>query len=394
MPPWSTRHAATQPSARVSESHPTLFRFQADGMHLSSLISALYERSATFKDLVKRAGGAKTWCASFPRPRLEPPRRAMPLSHRAMPYPRLDHPSPLPPPRRRRLSSHPDVFVVEFDCAPGHESVALRRHAKEEEHASEEQASVLALKECDANQAGSGALKVPAAGQGARRADDCQAHGAAAGHGSSVAAPGDAGVHLHSNGNEEEDAGDGDDLPARWVPRARSGRSAADTADDVAAAALLGFSSEETISDPVLVEKKIRALQKKMRRVQGIEEQAESGSALDHGQQMLLSSKPRLQSSLSHLLQQWATLEPILLEQQEQRLLSIADSECAVCLEEYSSTSPAIRTSCCGYHFHRRCLQQCLDSKGHCPICSTTKASCKVVEQRRQTTGPAAATAP
>ena len=34
-------------------------------MHLSSLISALYERSATFKDLVKRAGGAKAWCASF-----------------------------------------------------------------------------------------------------------------------------------------------------------------------------------------------------------------------------------------------------------------------------------------------------------------------------------------
>ena len=326
-----------------------------------------------------------------PAPRATPSRHAPIASCHA--YPRLDHPSPLPPPRRRRLSSHPDVFVVEFDCAPGHESVALRRHAKEEEHASEEQASVLALKECDANQAGAGALKVPAAGPGSRRADDCQAHGAAAGHGS-VATPADVDPHLHSNGNEEEDAGDGDDLPARWVPRARSGRSAADTADDVAAAALLGFSSEETMSDPVLVEKKIRALQKKMRRVQGIEEQAESGSALDHGQQMLLSSKPRLQSSLSHLLQQWATLEPILLEQQEQRLLAIADSECAVCLEEYSSKTPAIRTSCCGYHFHRRCLQQCLDSKGHCPICSTTKASCKVVEQRRQTTGAAAATAP
>ena len=268
----------------------------------------------------------------------------------------------------------------------------MRRHAKEAEQASEEQASVLALKECDANQAGGAALKVPAAGQGSRRAGDYQAHGAAAGH-ASAATPREVGVHLHSNGNEE-DAGDGDDLPARWVPRTRSGRSAADTADDVAAAALLGFSSEETISDPVLVEKKIRALQKKMRRVQGIEEQAESGSALDHGQQMLLSSKPRLQSSLSHLLQQWATLEPILLEQQEQRLLAIADSECAVCLEEYSSKAPAIRTSCCGYHFHRTCLLQCLESKGHCPICSTDKASCKVVEQRRQTAAPAAATAP
>ena len=67
-------------------------------MHLSSLISALYERSATFKDLVKRAGGAKTWCASFPRPRLEPPRRAMPLSHRAMPT----HVSTTPHPSRPR----------------------------------------------------------------------------------------------------------------------------------------------------------------------------------------------------------------------------------------------------------------------------------------------------
>ena len=57
-------HSHTEPSARVSESHPALVRFQADGMHLSSLISALYERSATFKDLVKRAGGAKAWCAS------------------------------------------------------------------------------------------------------------------------------------------------------------------------------------------------------------------------------------------------------------------------------------------------------------------------------------------
>ena len=304
--------------------------------------------------------------------------------------------TPPPPPflRRHRLSDHPDVFVVDFDCAPGHESVALRRHVEEEEeHVSGEQASVLALKECGANQAGGGALKAPTARQGLHRAEDCQAHGAAAGHGS-VATLAGVDVHLHSNGNDEEEAGDGDDLPARWVPRARGERSAADTADDVAAAALLGFSSEETISDPVLVEKKIRALQKKMRRVQGIEEQAGSGSALDSGQQMLLSSKPRLQSSLSHLLQQWATLEPILLEQQEQRLLAIADSECAVCLEEYSSKTPAIRTSCCGYHFHRRCLQQCLDSKGHCPICSTTKASCKVVEQRRQTTGAAAAAAP
>ena len=130
---------------------------------------------------------------------------------------------------------------------------------------------------------------------------------------------------------------------------------------------------------------RLNKLQKKLRRVQGIEEQVGTGSSLDNGQQMLLSSKPRLQSSLSHLLQQWATLEPILLEQQEQRLLAIADSECAVCLEEYTAEAPAIRTSCCGYHFHRRCLQQCLESKGHCPICSTEAAKAKVVEQRRPT---------
>ena len=76
----------------------------------------------------------------------------------------------------------------------------------------------------------------------------------------------------------------------------------------------------------------------------------------------------------------------LLLEQQEQRLLAIADSECAVCLEEYTAKAPAIRTSCCGYHFHRHCLMQCLESKGHCPICSTAKQMCKVVEQRRPTT--------
>ena len=296
------------------------------------------------------------------------------------------------------------MFAVDFGGAPGHESVALRRHGEEEEqqHAQEEPAPVLPLKECDANHAGRGALKASLADPGLGRTDECQAHGTAHGaaaHGAAAgrggeAASGGANAHAHPDGNEDEDAGDGGDLLARWVPRAHGARSAADTADDVAAAALLGFSSEETISDPVLVERKIRALQKKMRRVQGIEVQAGSGAALDSGQLLLLSSKLRLQSSLSHLLQQWATLEPILLEQQEQRLLAIADSECAVCLEEYSSKTPAIRTSCCGYHFHRRCLQQCLDSKGHCPICSTAKASCKVVEQRRQTVAPAAAAVP
>ena len=65
-----------------------------------------------------------------------------------------------------------------------------------------------------------------------------------------------------------------------------------------------------------------------------------------------------------------------------QRMLAIANSECAICLEEYSLDSPGIRTSCCGYHFHHRCLQQCIDSTGLCPICSAPKGSCKVVQQR------------
>ena len=98
--------------------------------------------------------------------------------------------------------------------------------------------------------------------------------------------------------------------------------------------------------------------------------------------QALLTSKPRLQATLHHLLQQWAVLEPVLLEQQEQRMLAIANSECAICLEEYSPDTPGIRTSCCGYHFHRSCLQSCLELNGHCPICSVSRGQCKVVEQR------------
>ena len=99
--------------------------------------------------------------------------------------------------------------------------------------------------------------------------------------------------------------------------------------------------------------------------------------------QVLLASKPRLQALLAQLLQQWAVLEPVLLEQQHKKMLAIADSECAICLEPYSEDTPGIRTSCCGYHFHHSCLQSCIDSTGHCPICSAPKGSCKVVQQRR-----------
>ena len=161
--------------------------------------------------------------------------------------------------------------------------------------------------------------------------------------------------------------------------------------------------------DPIQIEKKIRSVQKKLRRVQQIDEQVAHGLALDGGQQALLASKVQLQASLRHLLARWAVLEPALLELQEQRMLAIANSECAVCLDDYSPEQPAIRTSCCGvfacrtfpgpaalsfwqyvsesygcagYHFHKCCLEQCIESKSHCPICFTDKANCKIVEQR------------
>lgn len=358
-------------SSQLREAAMHVLSGQADAsMRLSSLISALYDRSATYKELIKQSGGAKTW-----------------------------------------LSEQPDAFVVDFNCVPGHESVSLR---------SAVESSKLELGKVDALDVADGD-GLPAAAQRSGRVD---ARGGASGAGGAgftgetkappaspnCALPASPNSHSHANscGHKQDKSTVGDhgtnvarDAPDEtrgWVPHdlvslgsrvTSGGRVAPRDDDDVAAAALLGFSSEEVISDPVLVEKKIRAVQKKLRRVQGIEEQIASaetsGGTIDAGQQMLLSSKPRLQSSLSHLLQQWATLEPMLLEQQEQRLLAIADSECAVCLEEYSVQQPAIRTSCCGYHFHRQCLQRCLASKGHCPICSTEASKAKVVEQRRQT---------
>ena len=197
-------------------------------------------------------------------------------------------------------------------------------------------------------------------------------------------------VHRSLEGTSALDTLSPTRLPQNELPEAQScslrwsgpnGRADADAADDAAAAALLGIASQEATQDPLLIEKKIRAVQKKLRRVQTIEELG-AGTHLDSGQQVLLASKPRLQAYLTQLLQQWALLEPALLEKQERQLLAIADSECAICLEEYSTETPGIRTSCCGYHFHRECLKHCIDSTGHCPICSTPKGSCKVVQQR------------
>ena len=174
--------------------------------------------------------------------------------------------------------------------------------------------------------------------------------------------------------------------------------------------------------DLMLIEKRIRAVQKKLRRVQEIESKAIAAAAsgakpvpsgggsavgslgggsgggtggscgsggcsgsggLDAGQQALLASKPLLKSELQQLLRQWAMIEPVLREQQEMRLAAIGDSECAVCLDEYDQGHPPIRTTCCGYHFHHPCLQQCLEQKGQCPICGVERKQCKVLAQRR-----------
>mmetsp|Transcript_7235 Transcript_7235/g.21806 ORF Transcript_7235/g.21806 Transcript_7235/m.21806 type:complete len:536 (-) Transcript_7235:780-2387(-) len=135
-------------------------------------------------------------------------------------------------------------------------------------------------------------------------------------------------------------------------------------------------------ADPVAIEKKIRAVQKKLRRVQEMEDRNTKALPLDAGQKELLRSKPKLQRSLQTLLEQWAVLEPMIIQQQAQRMAALANSECAVCLDEYSADAQAIRTSCCGYHFHKSCLQQCIESKGHCPICFADHVHCRVVEQR------------
>ncbi len=169
--------------------------------------------------------------------------------------------------------------------------------------------------------------------------------------------------------------------------------------------------------------------------------QVAHGLALDGGQQALLASKEQLQASLTHLLKQWAVLEPALLELQEQRMLAIANSECAVCLDDYSpeastvimpssdksssdkspysyllelrsgsrcgrrrrfaraaaaitstasASSNALRPRC--RDIRRDIRRGCLPDSGvtyrthlpqaHCPICFADKAVCKIVEQR------------
>ena len=297
-------------SASLLDAAVRVLSGQAEGgaMRISSLVSALYDVSASFKDEIKHAGGAKHW-----------------------------------------LREHPDAFDVTVDCPPGHESVTLRGQKHADATGTGEAHNGQHANGTAASDGGSGRE-----GSGAKAHRDSEAAGLPVASGESAGA-------CHSEGSDDAEP----PPPRRFaasLPRSTTcpvadfgelpwhaaDQMTAAEADDLAAAALLNAGSEENTSDPLLIEKKIRAVQKKLRRVQVIEDLISQGTALDHGQQALLSSKTRLQAQLHHLLQQWAVLEPVLLEQQEQRMLAIANSECAICLEEYDASTPGIRTSCCG----------------------------------------------
>ena len=381
-----TSGAKNSPLANGAKSPPTLLeavshllRTQTTGpsMRLSSLISTLYEMDDSFKEEIKQAGGAKTW-----------------------------------------LSIHSNEFYLDTDCAPGHESVTLNTPLPP-----------------PPSRGGAGAGGAGGAG-GLYSPPESPQHGKLTSDDEHISplpppVPIPASVNsslrstlrdrltMRNNGNGSDDDMPLDEPSPTRTPGRRRNRgllagaleedddnsakeksaratmaahAAADAADDDAAMAnaLLGAVTSGD-GDPLLIEKKIRAVQKKLRRVQTIEQG--SGSDLDSGQQVLLASKPRLQALLAQLLEQWAVLEPALLEQQQKSNEAIANSECAICLEEYSADSPGIRTSCCGYHFHNSCLQQCIESTGHCPICSAPKNLCKVVQQRRPGAAAAAAAA-
>ena len=84
-------------------------------------------------------------------------------------------------------------------------------------------------------------------------------------------------------------------MPPRGAARAPPSRACRRPLAPLCCAGLAGEIS------PLQIEKKIRAVQKKLRRVQMIEQTAGSdNAALDSGQQVLLASKPRLQASTSN----------------------------------------------------------------------------------------------
>ena len=231
-------------------------------MRISSLVSALYEVSVAYKDEIKNAGGAKLW-----------------------------------------LSDHSDSFVVHTDCMPGQESVALRR------------CMAVAVPSDEGDDSRDGPMQralgggVPASGALAATGtiltslESDLTHGADApashsdGSDDAEAAIPVRGVSMRSPSLtllDDADFHDGDSYPFSWNG---SERVSADAADDVAAAALLGAASEESTNDPILIEKKIRAVQKKLRRVQVIEELVAQGTSLDSGQQVKTSFQPSPPSS-------------------------------------------------------------------------------------------------
>ena len=174
--------------------------------------------------------------------------------------------------------------------------------------------------------------------------------------------------------------------------------------------------------DPMLIEKRIRAVQKKLRRVQEIESKAvaaphrgrnrcrQGGSAvgslgggsgggtggtggscggggcsgsggLDAGQQALLASKPLLKSELQQLLRQWAMIEPVLREQQEMRLAAIGDSSA-----RFASTS-TIKPSSDPHNMLRlssttRACSSASSRRGSADR-GVERKQCKVLAQRR-----------
>lgn len=219
-------------------------------MRISSLVSALYELSASFKDEFKNAGGAKHW-----------------------------------------LCDHSDKFIVDTDCTPGQELVTLRHHVLCAA-AAPEVGEYVDMRNAPSVVRGVHALDTPATAKSFLM---------------SLEGPAKSGIARtsHSEGSDEPEPampspGEalkfrslsfGDDMdfneglyPFSWKC---SQRSTADVGDDISAALLIGVASEESTNDPILIEKKIRAVQKKLRRVHVIEELVAQGSSLDPGQQVL-----------------------------------------------------------------------------------------------------------
>lgn len=242
----------------LEEAAVQLLRAQPQGpsMRVSALVSALYERSAAFKEEIKGAGGAKLW-----------------------------------------LSEHADKFVVDTDCSPGQEAVALcpfpvpclddRVDAAGENASGNPSDESLSCKILSAPNGRVPNGDVEGHGSSRKSEDRIMAHSDRCGEEAQIPtrpAPRVGSTHSLAL-SEEADYADGgySSFPFSWSV---SERASMDAADDAAAAALLGASLDESSNDPVLIEKKIRAVQKKLRRVHSIEELAGQGSSLDNGQQV------------------------------------------------------------------------------------------------------------